>query len=88
MVHGGFDDRAFAYIGTPGQGGSLSDCSEILSALGHPGRVMQATRPNGEGLGCHVWPDGTNYWLSDPNFDPTDASPSGTPVQIACGCLR
>jgi hypothetical protein len=59
----------------------------ILTALGQPGSVVTATRSDSYGLGCHVWSDGTRYWLDDPSplFSPTAARP---PAEIACGCIR
>jgi hypothetical protein len=86
---GGFDTRAFTYIGTPSQGGSLSECKQILTALGHAGTVVEATQTSGLGIGCHVWTDGRLYWLSDPAFDP--AAKANTPdhnSHIACACMN
>lgn len=86
---GGFDTRALQYVGTPNQGGSLDECTEILTALGHPATVIAAMRSDGQGLGCHVWGStNDNYWLVSPPFSPSIAAPSGTAVRIACSCAR
>ena len=88
--HGGHDINARRHVGTTEEGGSAADCSAILAVLRGPGEVVVATRDENEGLGCHVWSDGTYYWLDDPSshFDPNYATPSDTQVRIACGCLR
>jgi hypothetical protein len=86
---GGFDTRAVPYVGTADQGGSIEECAEILTALGKPKAVVAAKRSDGNGLGCHVWSNGTDtYWLVDPPFSPSAAVPSGTAVRIACACTR
>jgi len=85
---GGFDTRAAMYVGTPDQGGSVEECTSILTALGKPGSVVAAKRTDGYGLGCHVWSDGTRYWLVDPPFGPTMSAPAGNAVRIACACMR
>jgi hypothetical protein len=89
-THGGFDTRAIGHVGTRSQGGRQRDCAEILTALSQPGAVVTATRSDELGFGCHVWPDGTRFWLDDPSplFKPSIAAPSDTPVRIACGCMR
>lgn len=86
-IHSGFDTRALGYIGIPSQGGSQAECQQILTMLGRSGTVGVATRPD-DGLGCHVWSNGTLYWLQSPAFDPNAASPSGTGARIACACLQ
>jgi hypothetical protein len=86
---GGFDTRAVDYVGTPAQGGSVEECTQILTALGQPGSVTTAMRTDSYGLGCHLWTDGTTrFWLIDPPFTPSKTIPSGTPVRIACACTR
>jgi hypothetical protein len=88
--HGGFDSRAIGEVGTTKQGGSLAACSQIMKALGQAGSVGTATRSDQSGFGCHVWSGGALYWLDDPSplFSPSIASPSSTPVRIACRCIR
>jgi hypothetical protein len=89
-ARGGFDTRAIHYVGTTSQGGSQAACTQILTALGQPGPVIAAIRTDGSGLGCHVWSDGTRFWLDDPGplFKPTATAPGNLPVEIACGCIR
>lgn len=81
---GGFDNRALGYIGTPSQGGSLSECAQVLAALGRQGSVAEATQQIG--LGCHVWNNGDLWWLQSPAFSASTATPKGTGAQIACAC--
>jgi hypothetical protein len=85
---GGFDSRAAQYVDTTSQGGSAGACRQILTALGEPGSVVTATRDDGLGLGCHVWTDGTRFWLDDPSplFTPSPVAPPQ--VSIACACAR
>ncbi|HKU38618.1 MAG TPA: hypothetical protein VJR89_10740 [Polyangiales bacterium] len=85
---GGFDARALEYIGTPTQGGSVEECSEILAALGKAATVVAAMRSDRYGFGCHVWSETDSYWLVAPAFSASTAAPSGTPVRIACACMR
>ncbi len=86
---GGFDTRSLQYVGTPNQGGSVEECTDILTALGKPAEVVAAMRSDSYGLGCHVWTNqNDNYWLVNPPFSPNTAAPSSTPVRIACGCMR
>jgi hypothetical protein len=86
MDKGGFDSRALGYIGTPGQGGSLSECTQVLDALGRPGMVAEATQQIG--LGCHVWNNGDLWWLQSPAFSVNAATPEGTGARIVCACQR
>jgi hypothetical protein len=85
---GGFDSRATQYVGTTSQGGSVDACRQILTALGKPGSVVTATRDDNLGLGCHVWTDGTRYWLDDPSplFMPALVAPPQ--ASVACACAR
>lgn len=84
-ARGGHDARATAIVGTTGQGGSLSNCVQVLAALGHTGLVGAGARNDGLGLGCHTW-DADGWWLQTmPSFDPKASYP---PVRIACGCVR
>jgi hypothetical protein len=84
---GGFDSRALGYIGIAAQGGSQVECMQIFQALGQSGSVVVATRQD-SGLGCHLWNDGTLYWLQQPAFTPDSAAPRGTRARIVCACLR
>jgi hypothetical protein len=83
--HGGYDTRTAAAVGTPAQGGSLANCSQVLNALGHTGQVASGMRPDGMPLGCHVWaPDG--WWIQNgTNFN---ANISAAPARISCACLQ
>jgi hypothetical protein len=84
--HGGFDSRSAGYVGTLSQGGSLSACTELLTALGRPGSVIAAKRDDDNGFGCHVWTDGSRYWLqNEPAFRPTVEGPN---IRSVCGCMR
>ena len=85
--HGGFDARGTSYVGTQSQGGSLAECSQLMSALGRTGSVEEGTRSDDYGMGCHVWTDGTNWWLNDPGplFRPTVSAPG---ARIVCACVR
>jgi hypothetical protein len=87
-AHGGYDAQSAAHIGIPAQGGSLSDCTQVLSALGRQGTVGESTRSDGNGFGCHVWQESANHWLSNPAFDQDVQPPQGAPVRMACGCER
>lgn len=83
--HGGYDPRMTALVGTRSQGGSADNCRQVMTALGRSGPVLEGTRPDDIGVGCHVWgPD--LWWLADaPDFTP---SASGNPAEIACACMR
>jgi len=84
--HGGFDSRSTGYVGTLSQGGSLSECTALMTALGRPGSVIASRRDDDNGFGCHVWNDGTRYWLQDePDFRPTVEVPD---IRSVCGCMR
>jgi hypothetical protein len=80
--HGGYDTDTKNYVGTPGQGGSLNNCHDILAALGKPSEVTQGTRED-PGLGCHLWQNRDAWWLSSPSFDPNAAYAD---VSIVCAC--
>lgn len=86
-AHGGYDPRAESYVGTDSQGGSIEECAQILSALGRSSRVNEGTRSDDLGLGCHVWTDGTPWWLREPRFHPDVAAPGST-IGIVCACAR
>lgn len=88
-AHGGYDSRTASYVGTSQQGGSIEECTAIMTALGRTDTVGPARRSDDYGFGCHVWVDGNdNYWLVDPPFRPSVAAPSGTAVRLVCGCMR
>ncbi|MBN1653953.1 MAG: hypothetical protein JXA30_09270 [Deltaproteobacteria bacterium] len=78
--HGGYDSETPQYVGTPSEGGSLDECSQILTALGYSQTVAEGT--NIHGYGCHVWSSDA-WWLRSPEFDPAF---SGAPARIACAC--
>jgi len=85
-TRGGFDTRARSYIGTSSQGGSLAECTQILTALGRPGTVGEAMRADNFTFGCHVWTDDARWWLSTgPALDPSTAAAE---VRMACACTR
>jgi hypothetical protein len=81
---GGIDPRAPTIVGSPAQGGSLQECSDIFALLGFRSRVNQGYRPDRIALGCHRWEDGVLWWLDDPGFD---ASALASPAAMVCGCL-
>ncbi|MDB4989704.1 MAG: hypothetical protein JWN04_4882 [Myxococcaceae bacterium] len=85
--HGGFDSRAIVHVGTTKQGGSLSDCSQILSALGFTSAAYHAYRTDDYALACHMWRSGVTYWLDDPSAFFRSSS-SGPLARLACGCKR
>jgi hypothetical protein len=80
---GGYNAETASHVGTSGQGGSVDDCEDILNALGHSGSVSSGSRTDGNGYGCHIWSDNNAWWLSSPDFDPSDSSSN---VTIACAC--
>jgi hypothetical protein len=84
-AHGGFDIAATYCLGSTGQGGTLSHCHEVLSALGNTGNVNLGMRADGLGLGCHVWSDGRPWWLDSPDANPDNAIAD---AQVACGCAH
>ena len=82
-AHGGYHPDTPEHVGTPSQGGSVEECGEILEALGYSGTASEGYREDGLGLGCHVWRDGSLWWLDSPDFEPGDTAENG---QIVCGC--
>jgi hypothetical protein len=80
---GGYNAETASYVGTSSQGGSVDDCEDILNALGHSGGVSTGSRTDGNGYGCHIWSDDNAWWLSSPDFDPSDSSSN---VTMACAC--
>jgi hypothetical protein len=84
---GGYDPRANAYVGTAQQGGSLDECTQVLRALGFNGTVGKGKRQDGNGFGCHVWSDGSLWWLEEPNFNPSIQA-LNWPGRMACACAR
>ncbi len=84
--HGGTSPEAVMAVGVTSQGGSASECSQILALLGVTGSESQGTRNDGLGLGCHVVSQGTRqtkWWLSSPAYS-ADAREAGT--RNVCGC--
>ncbi len=84
---GGYSSVTASYLGTPSQGGNLSNCQQVLSALGYSGTVWEGFRSDGLGLGCHRWNDGQSWWLNSPAFDPASKTTGGS-AQIACACIN
>jgi len=84
QIHGGDAPSAASFVGVAAQGGSLTSCATLLSALGYAGvKPAAASRSDGAGVGCHV--NGTrSYWLSDPNYSPSSRLAG---AQVVCGCL-
>lgn len=82
-AHGGLDAGAEAYVGITAQGGSVTECSELLRLLGVNARTSVASR-NDVGLGCHLY-DNDPYWLDDPAFA-TDAHVRE--ARIVCACRQ
>lgn len=82
---GGYDVRTTALVGTTTQGGSLSACAQVLSALGYRGSVTAGLRSDGVGLGCHLW-GSDGWWLQTmPELSRTASIPVAS---IACACMR
>jgi hypothetical protein len=86
-THGGTSPQAASFIGTPDQGGSLAKCVQLMGLFGLSTIIIERTRTDGLGLGCHTTPTLTifNYWLSLPNY--TDTAKMNN-VRLICGCLR
>jgi len=82
--HGGFDSRTASFVGTPNQGGSRTECAELLSALGYPGNVGEGLRDDGNGFGCHLW-SGDRWWLRTPNFSSDVKAPD---ARVVCACRQ
>jgi hypothetical protein len=82
--HGGYDSRTASYVGSPGQGGSLANCGQLLPPLGYPAMVTEGSRSDGKGLGCHIFGT-TNWWLDNPDFSPSASIAS---AKIVCACLQ
>jgi hypothetical protein len=85
--HGGYDPRGASFVGTDSQGGSLEECAQILRSLGRSSRVIEGMRSDDNGFGCHLWSDGSSWWLRSPQFRP-DVQAEGSGIGIACACSR
>lgn len=83
--HGGFDTRTASYVGTTSQGGSQSECMQLIAVLWGAGTVGEGMRADSNGFGCHVWTDGALWWLATPSFTP---NVSGTGIRVVCACTR
>ncbi len=83
-IHGQPAANAASFIGTSTQGGSLEQCTAILTRLGVAQSPTMGARSDGSGLGCHVYSN-VSWWLSSPAFS---ASASNGSARIACGCTR
>ena len=86
--HGGFDSRTIYYTGEPREGGSLANCQTVLFALGVTTAPMGGYRPDGLGLGCHVFNSGASYWIDDRQDGPFDSGDSYFAARRACACVR
>ncbi|MFY0572357.1 S8 family serine peptidase [Archangium lansingense] len=84
---GGYSSLTASYVGAPSQGGSVSNCQQVLTALGYPGAVTAVTRSDSLALGCHRWSTGALYWQTSPVFDPASKS-YGNAAQLACACMN
>jgi hypothetical protein len=84
-AHAGVNTASEKMVGVPAQGGSLTSCALVLAALGTRDLPAEATRSDGNGLGCHVISgrSDTAYWLSSPRFSETAHLSNAS---IACGC--
>ncbi len=84
-AHGGVNTASEKMVGVPAQGGSVTSCALVLAALGTRDLPAEATRSDGNGLGCHVISgrSDTAYWLSSPRFSETAHLSNAS---IACGC--
>ena len=82
-THGGVAAGAQAFVGTATQGGSLSECRQLLTLLGVTTAPFLGERDD-VGLGCHLY-DADPYWLDAPDFT-TDASVPES--RIVCACRR
>ncbi len=79
---GGYDPMTEQIVGTPRQGGALENCAAIFAALGYSQVVNQGYNRSG-GLGCHRFDGVDLWWLTSPDFDPTNR---GVRVEFICGC--
>jgi hypothetical protein len=86
-IHGGTSPKAASYIGSNAQGGSATSCARLLGFFGNSWTIVKATRADGNGFGCHVYPVDKEhpYWLASPDFKETVKS---NDVRIICGCLH
>lgn len=84
--HDGFDERSLSLVGLSGQGGSFQACTEVMAGLGQQPPIY-GYRTDPYSIGCHVFPDGSSWWLNDAShpFGPEDRYAS---VRIACACMR
>jgi hypothetical protein len=80
--HGGFDEATITVVGTASQGGGLTQCTQVMQALGKTNTTLETSRGDSLGLGCHVWRT-DQYWVADPPFNPDHSASSAQP---ACGC--
>jgi hypothetical protein len=85
--HGGTSPKAPSHVGIVSQGGSLGECQRLLGLFGMTGTVIEASRSDGQGVGCHMIPGDPDayFWLSSPEYSDT-ASLSN--ARIACGCAH
>jgi subtilisin family serine protease len=84
---GGSSSLTASYVGAPSQGGSASNCQQVLSALGYPGTVVSVTRSDSLGLGCHRWSTGALYYQTSPVFNPASKTTGGA-AQLVCACVN
>jgi len=84
--HGGVDVRQASVVGTSYQGGTRANCSKVLVALRIAAIPQRGYREDNVGMGCHVWVDGSAFWIDPvPAYNPASASWNG---RAACACLR
>jgi hypothetical protein len=82
--HGGDASAAASFVGVHSQGGALSECATLLTAVGYTATKPVVAVRLDEGVGCHVY--GTqSYWLSAPAFSPDSQVPL---AQVVCGCVE
>ena len=84
--YGGFDQRTIFYTGEPREGGSLANCRTVLLALGITAAPSASYRPDGLGLGCHLWNTGATYWIDDRQSGPFASGDSYFAARRVCAC--
>jgi hypothetical protein len=76
--------EAAMHVGTASQGGSLTECSKILSLLGTVAVPSSGKQVSGNGFGCHLY-GGSPWWIESPDFSSAAKAPE---VRIVCGCVK
>jgi len=84
-AHGQPSTAAAAHVGSTKQGGNAAECGVLLRLVGISGTPSASSRTDGLGFGCHIFDNGTLWWLSSPDFSVTV---SRAEVRLVCGCTE